>query len=289
MGKSVRTTSETGETKSENSSSQERKTSFSKSKDTPINQILLLQRTIGNRALEGLLKSGVIQAKLTIGRPGDVYEQEADRVADQVMRMPDPSRAGRKGVSEDGKSPSIQRMCRECEEELQRQPMEEEEEMLQPKEETGVTPEVSSTVESQINSIRGGGHPLPDSVRTYFEPRFGQDFSPVRVHTDSEANESAQSVNALAYTVGRDVVFAEGQYSPETDSGRKLLAHELTHVVQQKGVGVQQTLTRSRGYDVFERRLDSSAAQSQVGQMVMIQTPHLLPIVQRATTPDGMV
>ncbi|MGH7890061.1 MAG: DUF4157 domain-containing protein, partial [Thermodesulfobacteriota bacterium] len=246
----------TSEPKRGNSSSQTKRSNPSQFIHSPVDQILLLQRTIGNRALEGFLKSGVIRAKLTIGQPGDVYEQKADRVADQVMRMPDLSKAQSKRVAEYDKFPSIQRTCTECEEGLHRQPMEEEEEMVQAKEETGATPEVSSTVESQINSIRGGGHPLPDSVRTYFEPRFGQDFSPVRVHTDSEANESAQSVNALAYTVGRDVVFAEGQYSPETDSGRKLLAHELTHVVQQKGVGVQQTITRSRGHDVFERGLD---------------------------------
>ncbi|MGH7807392.1 MAG: hypothetical protein ACRENT_04800, partial [Thermodesulfobacteriota bacterium] len=111
MGKRVRTTSETRETKSENSSSQVRKTSFSKSKGTPINQILFLQRTIGNRAVEGLLKSGVIQAKLAIGQPGDIYEQEADRVADQVMRMPALSKAQSKRVAEYDKFPSIQRTC----------------------------------------------------------------------------------------------------------------------------------------------------------------------------------
>lgn len=78
---------------------------------------------------------------------------------------------------------------------------------------------------------------MPESVRTYFEPRFGQDFSQVRVHTDARAVESAQAVNALAYTVGRNIVFRAGQYAPGTAEGRRLLAHELTHVVQQGGNG----------------------------------------------------
>lgn len=77
------------------------------------------------------------------------------------------------------------------------------------------------------------GQPLDASTRTFMEPRFGYDFSQVRVHTDKRAAESARAVNALAYTVGRDVVFGEGEYEPGTSMGRRLLAHELTHVVQQ--------------------------------------------------------
>src|SRR2546425_5290586 len=77
------------------------------------------------------------------------------------------------------------------------------------------------------------GQPLDAGTRAFMEPRFRQDFSQVRVHTDAKAAESARAVNALAYTIGRDVVFGAGQYAPGTDEGRKLLAHELTHVVQQ--------------------------------------------------------
>ncbi|MCX6028844.1 MAG: DUF4157 domain-containing protein [Chloroflexi bacterium] len=81
-----------------------------------------------------------------------------------------------------------------------------------------------------------GGAPLPEEMRAFFEPRFGHDFSRVRVHTGAEAAKSARSVNALAYTLGRDIVFAAGQYAPETDAGRNLIAHELAHVIQQQGV-----------------------------------------------------
>jgi hypothetical protein len=81
--------------------------------------------------------------------------------------------------------------------------------------------------------LSGGGQPLPRSARDFFEPRFGFDFGHVRLHTDAKAAESARAVNAQAYTVGHDVMFAAGQYKPGTMNGNRLLAHELTHVVQQ--------------------------------------------------------
>jgi hypothetical protein len=85
--------------------------------------------------------------------------------------------------------------------------------------------------------LRSPGQPLDPAARTVLEPRFGHDFSDVRVHADARAAESARAVNALAYTVGRDVVFGAGQYALETTEGRKLMAHELTHVMQQRGQG----------------------------------------------------
>jgi hypothetical protein len=110
-----------------------------------------------------------------------------------------------------------------------------------------VTPVVSGTLQrTVINSapvhavspivtevLRSPGQPLDANTRAFMEPRFGRDFSDVRVHTDAKAAESAQTVNALAFTVGRDIAFAHGQYAPSTNEGRKLLTHELTHVVQQ--------------------------------------------------------
>src|SRR5213078_1429137 len=81
--------------------------------------------------------------------------------------------------------------------------------------------------------LSSSGQPLDAGTRAFMEPRFGHDFSGVRVHTDGRAAESARAVNALAYTVGRDVVFGAGQYAPETSEGRRVLAHELTHTIQQ--------------------------------------------------------
>ncbi len=97
-----------------------------------------------------------------------------------------------------------------------------------------VNSEASSDLETHINSIKGGGWPLPESVRAFFEPRFGYNFNQVRVHTDSKAAESARMLNAQAFTVGRDIVFGKGEYAPETRVGGQLLSHELTHVIQQQ-------------------------------------------------------
>jgi len=105
--------------------------------------------------------------------------------------------------------------------------------MLQAKSREDATSEVPNDLESQINAIHGGGQPLAESERAYFEPRFGADFSQVRLHTDSQAAESARAVNARAFTVGQDVVFGAGQYAQGAREGRRLMAHELTHVVQQ--------------------------------------------------------
>jgi outer membrane protein OmpA-like peptidoglycan-associated protein len=130
-------------------------------------------------------------------------------------------------------SESVQRKCSKCEEEeIQRQRADSDDEREQV---DGHTPEVTRSVEDQINAIRAGGQPLPLATRAFFESRFDRDFSNVRIHTDAKAAESARSVNALAYTVGHNIVFATGHYQPETIAGQRLLAHELTHVLQQRG------------------------------------------------------
>jgi Domain of unknown function (DUF4157) len=191
--------------------------------NSPVDRILFLQRAIGNQAVARLMKSGALQAKLRIGQPGDVYEQEADRVAEQVMKMPNISEA---------KDTRIQRKCPKCLKGLTGLlGKDKKEEKLQTKEANGKTAEVTSQIEANINALRGGGQPLPESVRAFYEPRFGQDFSQVRVHTNANAAKAAHAVNARAFTVGRDVIFGAGEYMPET--GNRLLAHELTHVMQQ--------------------------------------------------------
>jgi hypothetical protein len=105
-------------------------------------------------------------------------------------------------------------------------------------------PVVTPDIESGVSSIRGGGWPLPKSTRAFFERRFGHDFSRVRVHTGEPAVEAAKSVKAKASTMGKDVVFGTGQYSPDTGSGKHLLAHELTHVVQQSCGKISPRLQR---------------------------------------------
>ncbi len=211
-------------------SSRIRKPCLSHPSGSPVDRVLFLQRTIGNHAVERMIRSMILQPKLRIGKAGDKYEQEADRLADQVMRMPEP-----KKVSIDNFQ--IQRACTKCEEnELKRQPIkeEDEEEKLQAKAASGTISEINPDMESNIHSLKGGGQPLSKKDRTFFEPRFGQDFSHVRLYTDTRAAKFAEAMNARAFTFGKNVVFGTGQYVPETMSGQKLLAHELTHVVQQE-------------------------------------------------------
>ena len=171
-----------------------------------------------------------IQTKLTVNQPGDKYEQEADRVADRVMRMPEPHLQRQVEPLEDEQE-EVRMKPLPSAGSIQRQPMEEEEEELQAKELPGRAAVVSPRTQAYVTALRGGGQPLPESVRSSFEPRFGYDFSGVRVHTDAKAAESAKAISARAYTRGRDIVFGAGQYNTSTDAGKRLLAHELTHTV----------------------------------------------------------
>ena len=200
---------------------------------SPADRILFLQRTIGNQAVQRLIKSGTLQTKLKIGQPGDKYEQEADRVADQVMAMPDPRLQRQPENEEEEEMVQIKPLADQITPLVQRQdePPEEEEEELQAKADANKTSEITPEFQSRINTLNG--KPLPGSERAFFEPRFGADFSGLRVHSDLKANHLARSINAKAFTVGQDVVFGSGQYSPGSRTGRSLLAHEMTHVVQQ--------------------------------------------------------
>jgi hypothetical protein len=195
----------------------------------------------------------VIQAKLSVNQPGDRFEQQADRMADAVMRMPEPRAAQETGGSGSTAIPRLQRICPECQEEvhsvqapIQRVCSECEEKLngkpegkldLRAKELPGHTSEVTPGTQARIDALHGGGHPLPESERAFFEPRFGRDFGQVRLHTDSRAAESARTVNARAFTVGRNVVLGAGEYAPGNTEGRRLLAHELAHVIQQRAIG----------------------------------------------------
>ena len=165
------------------------------------------------------MRPGGVQAKLTVSQPGDPFEQEADRVADRVMRMEAPSE-------------TIQRKCDGCEEE----------EQLQRKETGGEA--VESTPSVVHDSLTSPGAPLDLTTRTYMEQRFGHDFDHVRVHTGSRADTAARQINSLAFTLGNDVVFRDGQYAPHSNDGRRLLAHELTHVVQQSAGAAAPAIQR---------------------------------------------
>ena len=197
-------------------------------------------------------QEGILQTKLQIGEAGDQYEQEADRVADRVMRMPEPT------IQDSGKEDVVQR--------------------------NSITPlQMRSTDQAQpsevppiVNEvINSPGQPLDNEIRTFMEPRFGHDLSGVRIHTNTNAASSARAVNALAYTVGRNVVFASEQYAPTTGSGRHLLAHELTHVIQQGANKSSVTRTNLTN--------DSSSKES-VG-VVTEAAGQIAPMLQRRAAP----
>jgi hypothetical protein len=187
-----------------------------------------------------------IQAKLTVSQPGDPYEQEADRVADEVMRMR--AAEASEGVSGQTQASAVQRISRFPAEQIQREEMieyplpEEQQKTVQTKRSGESSPSAPSDLEARLGSLRGSGQPLSRDVRGFMEPRFGYDFSSVRVHTDGEAVQMARDVSARAFTVGNDIYFGAGEYAQHAE-GKRLLAHELTHVIQQSGTS--QALMRA--------------------------------------------
>ena len=165
-------------------------------------------------------QSAPLQAKLRITSPRDRYEQEADRVADRVMqtaKSPDQSRAG---VVRDLPMQTF----------------------------TAGSSSGSTAVPPIVHEVLGDpGKPLDTATRAFMEARLGYDLSEVRIHTDDRAAASALAVDARAYTVGHDVVFGTGEYSPSASSGRHLIAHELAHVAQQKSVSSQSASLQRDG------------------------------------------
>lgn len=144
------------------------------------------------------------------------------------------------------------------------------------------------------NVLSSAGHPLDTGTRSFMESRFGHDFSGVRVHSDSQAAESARAVSAHAYTVGQHVVFGEGQYSPESSHGRHLLAHELAHTIQQRGL--QRYASDLRLGDASEARYEAEAdraaamvtsSDTGLGQTPSITHTPIAPIISRQATSVG--
>jgi hypothetical protein len=189
---------------------------------------------------------------LRIGEPNDSFEQEADRVAEEVMT------GGRLqwSLSSTGIGAPLQRKCscggsagaeEECEECKKERVGAQ---LLQRSTENHAEPADVPPIVYKV--LRSPGRPLDARSRAYLEPRFGHDFSGVRIHADGEAAASARTVNALAYTVGKHVVFGAGAYAPGTAAGRKLLAHELTHTIQQSSYG----FTTAHGAVTLQRSPD---------------------------------
>lgn len=170
--------------------------------------------------------NSIIQTKLTIGQPNDKYEKEADEMADKVVqRLADTSiQAKCTHCEEEEKKKTIQRKCAACAKEE-----------LHAKAASPSMPAASPQIESSLNASKGSGNPLPENTKAQFEDSFGADFSSVRLHTDTKAAEMSKDLNAQAFTHGSNIYFNNGKYNPDSSGGKHLLAHELTHVVQQGG------------------------------------------------------
>ncbi|MEB3180879.1 MAG: DUF4157 domain-containing protein [Nostocaceae cyanobacterium] len=198
------------------------------------------QQPIQSKPLFGGLSQELlpIQPKLSIGTPGDKYEQEADHIAEEVV-----SQINTSGIQQSTPSQTVQRS-------------------VQPLSDGGgtvATPEQ----ETSIEQAKGNGQPLPENIRQPMEEAFEADFSGVRIHTNAQSDEMNQSIQANAFTTGKDIFFRSDTFNPHTHQGQKLLAHELTHVVQQSG-SQPQTQTSEKG--------DMSPVTAQTGsQMIQCQ------------------
>lgn len=169
------------------------------------------------------------QPLLEVGKPDDPLEREADAVAERTVGS-----ARAEAVPRAATMP-VQRMCTECEEEEKKSgegKRAEDDDPLVSGKLKGAAPVMTAEIDERIRGL-GGGRPLGASERDFFEPRFGHSFADVRVHTDGEAAAATHAIGARAFTHGRDIAFAPGEYDPGGADGRRLLAHELTHVVQQ--------------------------------------------------------
>jgi hypothetical protein len=203
------------------------------------NDILALQRRIGNQAVQRIMKSGIVQAGLNISQPNDKYEKEADAAADKVMKMSEPQVQRQNEEEEEEETVQTKPVGEQITPLVQRQPEEEEEEMLQAKADRGGF-EVGEAFGSQLKDAASEGQTMHQRERAYFEPRFGVGFSGVRIHTGSKAQQLARSINAQAFTHGSDIYFGAGKYNPYSAEGRHLMAHELTHTIQQSGTNISR-------------------------------------------------
>jgi len=184
-----------------------------------------------------------VQTKLTVGQPGDQYEQEADRTAAQVVDQME--------LAESPPSPESQPAAKPTA--LKIQPL------VQPQSQ-GIAQPQANHLEQSIESQRGSGTPLSQDIRKPMERSFGADFSGVTVHTDAESDHLNRSIHARAFTTQQDIFFKQGEYNPDNREGKELLAHELTHVVQQTG-------RQNKG----KGKADTSASDSRAVSRQLIQ------------------
>lgn len=207
----------------------------------------------------------MIQPKLKINRPGDEYEREADAMAERVTRMPMHRNTER---SLHYGSDIVQRKCMKCEEKKD----ERQKGVIMRKTDSHSVFDTPLELDSQLSRIKGGGIPLPESTQYFMEDAFKTDFSKVRVHTNNTAIEMNKSINAKAFTHGTDIYFNQGEYNVESEYGRNLLAHELTHVVQQRSFTTPQKI-QARRWGSCPRSYNGRRLQRQDARAYFINFP----------------
>ena len=218
-------------------------------------ELMALQRSLGNRAVGAMLGRMPVQAKLIVNAPGDQYELEADRMAEAVMREP-PVTAHSTVVT-----------------------------MAKPAVEPGGDGSfaASQAFAQRLEARQGRGHRLPPALRETFETRFGADFSDVRVHSDSEAGQLSNAIQAQAFTRGSDIYWGAGTSGADTLAGKRLLAHELAHVVQQ---GAAPATSETAPRSVIQPKAEAgpsglfASGSVSVGQLAGVTGPGLSRMVQ---------
>lgn len=196
-----------------------------------VNPILAYQQNIGNQAVQHLLSTGIIQPKLKISSPNDKYEQEADRVAEHVMQMPELSKN------------------------LQVSPAK----IELKSNHNSAAKNITTDIDSQIKSLTGSGQPLSKDKLNFFEPRFGQNFSHVRIHDCKKATDLANSLEAKAFTIGNSIILGEG-------SNDMVIAHELGHTLQQSN-------QKKSGFDSMSLIQRFTESQSQLMSLFPAKKP----------------
>jgi len=215
-------------------------------------------------------RAQTIQKKLSIGTSNDPYEAEAEAMADKVVSMIDSQVSATQYTGA-----LVQRKCENCKEDiLQKKSLASEiTPLVQRKSQGAEAGSASQALTQQINSNRGNGQNMDKGTQNYMESRFGVDFSGVKIHTDAQAVQMNRDLSSKAFTVGNDIYFNEGQYNTKSNSGKHLLAHELTHVVQQGVVGGQNKIQRfvnCGGEEECQERNNDEISRSRNSEMMVV-------------------
>lgn len=246
-------------------------------------------RAFGNQALQRLLRLDVSQTKLKIGNPDDEFEREADRLAEQVMNIP--TSKLQRSTDTDADLPNTRSIDKPIYSPVQRRKKSLDEKPVQKKASASEKTPIGQGFEAKIRSLRRGGRPLSRSERAFFEPRFGYNFDKVQVHTGEEAVALSHSIGARAFTIGSDIFFGKGEYNPVNSSARVLLAHELSHVMQQaNGQDFLQLVRFSNNgvdFDFDPLRIVEETFNSGPGSVGMGLNPQVIQLAFYSAAPNA--